>query len=168
EDHAKLTRALASGYLLTAHERPDAPTPRPGGAPMADQAAGIMPAVGSALGALPQAAQARSPDPHRAQPGCRARQHHWPAWRRGSSIGPATTALAMNPPAPNRSMTNPMTAPQRPTTRPKVSPTARTPTRAPKKACRRRRRQAIVKHPNVVPHRPGLPSAARRPHDNHS
>lgn len=57
EDHAKLTRALASGYLLTAQERPDAPTHGPGGAPMADQAAGIMPAVGSALGALPQAAQ---------------------------------------------------------------------------------------------------------------
>jgi len=57
EDHAKLTCALASGYLLTAQERPDAPTHGPGGAPMADQAAGIMPAVGSALGALPQAAQ---------------------------------------------------------------------------------------------------------------
>jgi len=58
EDHAKLTRALASGYLLTAQERPDAaPTPGSGGAPMADQGAGIMPAVGSALGALPQAAQ---------------------------------------------------------------------------------------------------------------
>jgi uncharacterized protein DUF4226 len=56
EDHAKLTRALASGYLLTAQERPDAPTPGLGGA-MAGQSAGIMPAVGSALGALPQAAQ---------------------------------------------------------------------------------------------------------------
>jgi hypothetical protein len=57
EDHARLTRALASGYLLAAPQGPDAPAPGSGGAPTADQAAGIMPAVGSALGALPQAAQ---------------------------------------------------------------------------------------------------------------
>jgi hypothetical protein len=57
EDHARLTRALASGYLLAAPEGPDVPAPASGGAPVADQAAGIMPAVGSALGTLPQAAQ---------------------------------------------------------------------------------------------------------------
>ena len=57
EDHAKLTRALASGYLLAAQDRLDAPNAGPGGALTADQAAGIMPAVGAALGALPQAAQ---------------------------------------------------------------------------------------------------------------
>ena len=60
EDHAKLTRALGSGYLLPTPEREDAPpvlSASSGGAPMADQAAGVMPAVGSALGSLPQAAQ---------------------------------------------------------------------------------------------------------------
>ncbi len=53
EDHARLTRALGSGYLLSTSESKDAP---PAGAPTADQAAGVMPALGSVLGTLPQAA----------------------------------------------------------------------------------------------------------------
>lgn len=62
EDHAKLTRALGSGYLVSSSGREErAADPPPvapsGGAPMADQGAGMMPALGSALGALPQAAQ---------------------------------------------------------------------------------------------------------------
>jgi hypothetical protein len=57
EDQAKLTRALASGYLLTAPDATEAPTPPPANASVADQAAGVLPAAGSALGALPQAAQ---------------------------------------------------------------------------------------------------------------
>ncbi len=65
EDHAKLTRALGSGYLLPdIRARQDAPpAATSGGAPMADQAAGMLPAVGSALGALPQAAQGAATAP---------------------------------------------------------------------------------------------------------
>ena len=53
EDHAKLTRALGSGYLLPDSERAEnvrCPPQPSAGAPMADQAAGMMPALGSALG----------------------------------------------------------------------------------------------------------------------
>ena len=64
DDHAKLTRALGSGYLLsTSASEEDAPSVPSGGLPMADQAAGVMPAVGSALGALPQAAQGAATAP---------------------------------------------------------------------------------------------------------
>ena len=66
EDHAKLTRALGSGYLLSAspsEDAPSAPSAPSGGMPMADQAAGMIPAVGSALGALPQAAQGAATAP---------------------------------------------------------------------------------------------------------
>ena len=63
EDHAKLTRALGSGYLLPTSDSEDAPTAPSGGVPVADQAAGVMPAVGSALGALPQAAQGAATAP---------------------------------------------------------------------------------------------------------
>ena len=66
EDHAKLTRALGSGYLLpdlrAAQDAHALPQPS-GGAPTADQAAGMLPAVGSALGALPQAAQGAATAP---------------------------------------------------------------------------------------------------------
>ncbi len=66
EDHAKLTRALGSGYLLSAspsEDAPSAPLAPSGGMPMAGQAAGMIPAVGSALGALPQAAQGAATAP---------------------------------------------------------------------------------------------------------
>jgi Domain of unknown function (DUF4226) len=66
EDHAKLTRALGSGYLLStpdSEDAPSAPSASSGGRPMADQAAGVMPAVGSAPGALPQAAQGAATAP---------------------------------------------------------------------------------------------------------
>ena len=56
EDHAKLTRALGSGYLLDAPDGEPAPSPT-GAATMTSPAAGAMPAAGSALGSLPQAAQ---------------------------------------------------------------------------------------------------------------
>jgi hypothetical protein len=58
EDHARLTQALGSGYLLPG-SGPDTPPPvaPTGSAPAADQAAGMLPALGSALGAVPQAAQ---------------------------------------------------------------------------------------------------------------
>ncbi len=62
EDHAKLTRALGSGYLLPPSEVDDAPTPAVGGS-MTEQAAGMLPAIGSALGALPQAAQGAATAP---------------------------------------------------------------------------------------------------------
>lgn len=64
EDHARLTRALASGYLPAATGGEDAPRPAsPATAPIADQAAGVLPAVGSALGALPQMAQGAATTP---------------------------------------------------------------------------------------------------------
>jgi hypothetical protein len=65
EDHANLTRALGSGYLLgRAEPGGPAPTaPASANAPMADQAAGILPAVGSALGSLPQAAMGAAAAP---------------------------------------------------------------------------------------------------------
>jgi len=65
EDHAKLTRALGSGYLLAGSQRgePMAPATAQAGAPMADQAAGVVPAIGSALGSLPQAAQGAAAAP---------------------------------------------------------------------------------------------------------
>jgi len=66
EDHARLTRALGSGYLLSASERDEPPAPppsAPGGAAMADPAGGMMPALGSALGGLPQAAQGAATAP---------------------------------------------------------------------------------------------------------
>jgi hypothetical protein len=65
EDHAKLTRALGSGYLLPTSGR-DQSVPQAhaaAGTPMADQAAGVAPALGSALGALPQAAQGAATAP---------------------------------------------------------------------------------------------------------
>jgi hypothetical protein len=62
EDHAKLTRALASGYLLPGDPREDQPTPALD-ATMPGQAAGMLPAIGSALGALPQAAQGAATAP---------------------------------------------------------------------------------------------------------
>ena len=61
EDHARLTRALGSGYLLATPERSQAPAPA--AAPVADQAAGMVPALGSALGSLPQAAQGAAAAP---------------------------------------------------------------------------------------------------------
>ncbi|GFG53321.1 hypothetical protein CQY20_32155 [Mycolicibacterium agri] len=63
EDHARLTRALGSGYLLSASERAEPPPPPPAGAATADPAGGMMPALGSALGALPQAAQGAATAP---------------------------------------------------------------------------------------------------------
>ncbi|OBA99970.1 hypothetical protein A5662_14855 [Mycobacteriaceae bacterium 1482268.1] len=65
EDHARLTRALGSGYLVPGSEPDDdhAPSTAPAGTSMADQAAGMVPAVGSALGALPQAAQGAAAAP---------------------------------------------------------------------------------------------------------
>jgi Domain of unknown function (DUF4226) len=64
EDHAKLTRALGSGYLLPGPEaQHSAPAATSDGTTMADQGAGMLPAVGSALGALPQAAQGAATAP---------------------------------------------------------------------------------------------------------
>lgn len=65
EDHAKLTRALGSGYLLPTSERDGEvmPAAASGGASTGDQGAGMLPAVGSALGALPQAAQGAATAP---------------------------------------------------------------------------------------------------------
>jgi uncharacterized protein DUF4226 len=65
EDHAKLTRALGSGYLLPTSERAGAlpPAATSYGPTGADQGAGMLPAVGSALGALPQAAQGAATAP---------------------------------------------------------------------------------------------------------
>lgn len=58
DDHAALTRALASGYLATPPEGDDPPLPAsPAGAPPAEQSTGAMPGFGSTLGVLPQAAQ---------------------------------------------------------------------------------------------------------------
>lgn len=63
EDHARLTRALGSGYLVSGSPDEDDATAAPAfaTAPAAaaapEQAAGMAPALGSALGALPQAAQ---------------------------------------------------------------------------------------------------------------
>lgn len=58
-DHARLIRALGSGYLLPNSERAEdiPPVAASAGASTADQGAGMLPAVGSALGALPQLAQ---------------------------------------------------------------------------------------------------------------
>ena len=65
EDHAKLTRALGSGYLLPTSERAGAlpPATVSAGASTGDQGAGMLPAIGSALGALPQAAQGAAAAP---------------------------------------------------------------------------------------------------------
>lgn len=64
EDHARLTRALASGYLPTGKADADEQTPAPPtGAQTSAQTAGLLPAVGSALGALPQAAQGAATAP---------------------------------------------------------------------------------------------------------
>ena len=65
EDHAKLTRALGSGYLLPDSGRDEAvlQAPSSAGTPMTDQSAGMAPAIGSALGALPQAAQGAATAP---------------------------------------------------------------------------------------------------------
>ncbi|MFY9917159.1 MAG: DUF4226 domain-containing protein [Mycobacterium sp.] len=65
EDHARLTRALGSGYLLPGFEREQdaSPVAASPGMPMADQGAGLLPAVGSALGVLPQAAQGAATAP---------------------------------------------------------------------------------------------------------
>ena len=65
EDHAKLTRALGSGYLLPASGRDESVPQEPSsaGTPMTDQSAGMAPAIGSALGALPQAAQGAATAP---------------------------------------------------------------------------------------------------------
>ena len=62
EDHAKLIRALGSGYLLPTSER-DGEAATSFGPSVADQGAGMLPAVGSALGALPQAAQGAATAP---------------------------------------------------------------------------------------------------------
>jgi len=70
EDHARLTRALGSGYLLPTSGRdasvPQAPS---AGTPMTDQSAAMAPAIGSALGALPQAAQGAATAPAQAATG---------------------------------------------------------------------------------------------------
>lgn len=65
EDHARLTRALASGYLLPGSQGGEpVPAPAaPAGTDPVGQGAGMMPAVGSALGALPQAAQGAAAAP---------------------------------------------------------------------------------------------------------
>jgi hypothetical protein len=64
-DHARLTRALGSGYLLPDSECAEnvPPVAASAGASMADHGAGMLPAVGSALGALPQAAQGAATAP---------------------------------------------------------------------------------------------------------
>jgi hypothetical protein len=59
EDHAKLTRALGSGYLISGSGSGEASTTAPAAPaaapPAPDQGAGMVGALGSALGALPQA-----------------------------------------------------------------------------------------------------------------
>ena len=64
-DHARLTRALGSGYLLPGSEREEdvPPVAASAGASTPDQGAGMLPAIGSALGALPQAAQGAATAP---------------------------------------------------------------------------------------------------------
>src|SRR6185312_970371 len=59
EDHARLTRALGSGYLLPI----SLPIAQRDVASQSAESAGMMPAVGSALGALPQAAQGAATAP---------------------------------------------------------------------------------------------------------
>ncbi len=59
EDHARLTRALGSGYLLPT----SLPIAEREVASQSAETAGMMPAVGSALGALPQAAQGAAAAP---------------------------------------------------------------------------------------------------------
>ena len=56
DDHANLTRALGSGYLLPAAQH-DATSPQPGTTP------DLASAIGSALGALPQAVQGAATAP---------------------------------------------------------------------------------------------------------
>lgn len=70
EDHARLTRALGSGYLLSTSDREEDPAPvaSSGSTPTAEGAA-VLPAVGSALGALPQAAQGAATAPAQAASG---------------------------------------------------------------------------------------------------
>jgi hypothetical protein len=68
-DHARLTRALGSGYLLSVSDGNTtvapaaAQTAAPPAGPGAGQAAGMVPALGSALGSLPQAAQGAATAP---------------------------------------------------------------------------------------------------------
>ncbi len=62
EDHAALTRALGSGYLLPASDREDVAPPA-GAASTPEGGAGMLPALGSALGALPQATQGAATAP---------------------------------------------------------------------------------------------------------
>jgi hypothetical protein len=71
EDHARLTRALGSGYLLSTSDRKEVPAPvaSSGSPSTADQGAGVLPAVGSALGTLPQAAQGAATAPAQAASG---------------------------------------------------------------------------------------------------
>jgi hypothetical protein len=65
EDHARLTRALGSGYLLpnAVRDEAGAQAPSSAGTPVTDQAGGMAPALGSALTALPQAAQGAATAP---------------------------------------------------------------------------------------------------------
>lgn len=56
EDHAKLTRALGSGYLAAAPGRQESSAAAPAGTAQAEQGAAPASAIGSALGSLPQAA----------------------------------------------------------------------------------------------------------------
>jgi hypothetical protein len=64
DDHAALTRALASGYLPSPPDGADAPLPTSrAGAPPVEQTTGAMPAAGPAIGALPQAAQGAATAP---------------------------------------------------------------------------------------------------------
>ena len=89
EDHAKLTRALGSGYLLSTSDSEDAPSAPSGGVPMADQAAGVMPASARHSGHYRRRLRARLQLRRRVRAGWPEPQARWQGWRPDCSTTPA-------------------------------------------------------------------------------
>ena len=166
EDHARLTRALGSGYLLPTSGRDESvpQAPSSAGTPMTDQSAGMAPAIGSALGALPQAAQGAATAPAQGAAGLAgaASPLGGDGFRSPRTWRP-TRPSRRSCRAANQSPTTPPPSTNTPT--PKPTPKPRTAT--PKTDLPTRSRRATASRRRTVQRRPGPPACCRSTHDNH-
>ena len=167
EDHARLTRALGSGYLLPTSGRDEsAPqAPSSAGTPMTDQSAGI--GACNRLGAWGVAA-GRAGRSHRSRPG-RGRSGRRRVAAGGAGFGSPRTWRPTRPSrrscrAANR---NPTTTPPTSTNTPTPKPTPKPRTATPKADLPTRSRQATASRRRTVRRRPGPPACCRSTYDNH-
>ena len=167
EDHARLTRALGSGYLLptSGRDKPVPQAPSSAGTPTTDQSAGPAPAIGSALGALPQAAQGAATAPAQGAAGLAGAATPLAGMASGLLERGGQSDLLDGRAEPKPESDDGATDVDEDTPTPSPTPKPRTATpkaELPTRSCR-----ATTRRRRTVQRRPGPPACCRRTHDNH-